>query len=105
MSQATVRGRFTGLVRENRNRFAQLLTHRPIGHLPARSASSLWPLHEAPVSGVVYDLQCSIGASLAYRVLTTHQNATVPASMSSGWAGKSVLVDLVSAKLLNNEVA
>ena len=73
--------------------------------LPTRSASSLWPLHEAPVSGVIYDLQFSIGASLTYRVLTTHQNATVPAAVWSGWAGKSVVVDLVSAKLLNNEVA
>lgn len=62
------------------------------------------PLHEPPVSGIVYDLHLAVGGRDVYRVVTTRQRATLPQSTWQGLAGKHVTVTLYSAQLLRNDV-
>lgn len=65
----------------------------------------LSPLHEPPVSGTVYDVHFTVAGAEVYRVLTTRQTTTPPASSWLGLSGKTVEVTLYSAQLLRNDVA
>lgn len=60
--------------------------------------------HLQPISGPVYDLHFTVDGSDAYRLVTTRQRTSVPASVLGGWSGKSVTATLYGAKLLNNEI-
>jgi hypothetical protein len=69
-----------------------------------RSARGLVPLHEPPVSGTVYDVHFAVAGADTYRVLTTRQETTLPASVWQGFVGKHVDVTLYGAQLLRNDV-
>lgn len=72
---------------------------------PTSLKPGLSPRHEPPVSGIVYDLHFAAAGTTVYRVLTTRQSATLPASTWQGLSGKQVEVTLYSAQLLRNDVA
>lgn len=61
-------------------------------------------LHLPAVSGTIFDLHFSVDGAVAYRVLTTRQSASVPASTWASWAGKRVSITLYSARMLKNEI-
>lgn len=60
--------------------------------------------HQPPISGSVYDLQLKQAGVVTYRVLTTRQVTVIPAATLAGLAGQDISVDMVGAKLLNNDV-
>lgn len=68
------------------------------------TSQRLSPLHQPPISGTVFDVQFLVEGAVVYRVLTTKQTVTVPQATWAGWTGKHLSVDLVSAKLLQNDV-
>ena len=49
--------------------------------------------------------QFRVASKVVYRALTTRQTTTVTAAMLTGWKGQGVQLDMVSAKLLNNDIA
>ena len=60
-------------------------------------------LHEAPVSGTVYDLQFSVGGEVKHRVLTTLQKWQASPEVWSSFGGSTISVKLRRMVLLNND--
>ena len=74
-------------------------------HQTASFAGALQPKHLPPVSGTAYDVHFAVAGSDVYRVITTLQRTGISSSILAGWAGKTVTVTLISAKLLVNSIA
>lgn len=72
---------------------------------PQSISRSLRPLHEAPLSGTVYDVHFTVPGGGTYRVMTTRQSTTVSLDQWLAWKGQYVQITLYEAQLLNNEVA
>jgi hypothetical protein len=76
------------------------------GKFQAQSISrSLRPLHEAPISGTLYDIHFTVAGGGTYRIMTTRQSTTVSPDQWLTWKGQHLQVTLYEARLLNNEVA
>lgn len=69
------------------------------------SSLRLGPRHLPTVSGTVYDLQFKLDGSTAYRIVTTKQSAAVPTATWAEWSGRRVTVEILRARLLQNDVA
>jgi hypothetical protein len=71
---------------------------------PQWNGGALATLHLPPISGDAYDLQFSVGGSIAWRVITTLQEWTPPDGTWASWKGKTVSLRIWRMNLLRNDV-
>jgi hypothetical protein len=71
---------------------------------PQFNTGSLSTLHLPPISGDVYDLQFSIGATEVWRVVTTLQEWGPSDALWATWTGKTVSLKMWRMAVLTNDV-